>query len=87
MIQFLQFVVPRPASVVSFDFGWPLVALLLALVALIALLLYVALLSRHRKASTRSLAPVNRAASVEHPLTPEGAVLVGGELWRARTRG
>ena len=49
-------------------------------------LLYVALLSRHLKASLRPLRPVGRLASVERPLTPEGAVLVDGELWQARTR-
>jgi membrane protein implicated in regulation of membrane protease activity len=56
--------------------------LLLAL----ALLAYVALLSRHRKASVKPLNPVGRVALVERDLNPEGFVLVEGELWPARTR-
>lgn len=55
--------------------------------AALALLAYVALLSRHRKTSPRPLRLVGRVASVERPLNPEGFVLVDGELWRARVRG
>ncbi|HYY93668.1 MAG TPA: NfeD family protein [Pyrinomonadaceae bacterium] len=54
--------------------------------AALALLLYVALLSRHRKSSSRPLRLVGRVGSVERDLEPEGFVLVGGELWRARVR-
>lgn len=52
----------------------------------LALLTYVALLSRHRKASGKPLALVGRTARVERDLNPEGYVLAGGELWPARTR-
>jgi membrane-bound serine protease (ClpP class) len=52
-----------------------------------ALAAYVALASRHRKAGSRPLAPLGRVGSVERELDPEGFVLVGGELWRARLRG
>ncbi|HEV2761999.1 MAG TPA: NfeD family protein, partial [Pyrinomonadaceae bacterium] len=62
-----------------------LILLPFVLLALLALL-YVVLLSRHKKASSHELAPLNRVGSVTEPLAPEGAVLVGGELWRARTR-
>ncbi|MDQ3746353.1 MAG: hypothetical protein M3444_18425 [Acidobacteriota bacterium] len=54
--------------------------------AALALLFYVALLSRHRKSSSRPLRLVGRVGSVERDLKPEGFVLVGGELWRARVR-
>jgi membrane-bound serine protease (ClpP class) len=54
--------------------------------AALALLAYVALLSRHKKSSSRPLRLVGRVASVERPLNPEGFVLVDGELWRARAR-
>ncbi|HEV2762090.1 MAG TPA: NfeD family protein, partial [Pyrinomonadaceae bacterium] len=74
--------VPTPSFISD---SIPLILLSVALLAL-GVLLYVALLSRHRKASARDLAPLNRVGSVTEPLAPEGAVLIGGELWRARTR-
>ena len=55
--------------------------------AALALLVYVALLSRHRKSSSKPLRLVGRVASIERPLNPEGFVMVDGELWRARLRG
>jgi membrane-bound serine protease (ClpP class) len=55
--------------------------------AALALLFRVALLSRHKKSSSRPLRLVGRVASVERDLAPEGFVLVDGELWRARARG
>jgi membrane protein implicated in regulation of membrane protease activity len=55
--------------------------------ASLALLAYVALLSRHKKSSSRPLRLVGRVARVERPLSPEGFVLLDGELWRARLRG
>ena len=54
--------------------------------AALAPLFYVALLSRHRKSSSRPLRLVGRVGSVERGLEPEGFVLVGGELWLARVR-
>lgn len=42
-----------------------------------------ALYWRKRKGSRETLSLVGRTASVEEPLSPEGSVLVGGELWRA----
>lgn len=54
----------------------------------VALLAYVAHASRQKKRSSRlPLDLVGRVGSVETPLEPEGFVLVGGELWRARLRG
>jgi membrane-bound serine protease (ClpP class) len=55
--------------------------------AALALLFYVALLSRHKKSSSRPLRLIGRVATVERDLQPEGFVLVEGELWRARLRG
>ncbi|HEX8474844.1 MAG TPA: NfeD family protein [Pyrinomonadaceae bacterium] len=43
--------------------------------------------SRRQKASAAWLCPVGRRASVVEVLNPDGAVLVGGELWRARAKG
>lgn len=57
------------------------------LVAALALLAYVVILSRHKKTSQKPLRLVGRAAIVESPLAPEGFVLIDGELWRARLRG
>jgi membrane-bound serine protease (ClpP class) len=61
------------------------VALTLGLL-LISAAVYVIALSRHHKGATGDLELVGSLASVEISLKPEGAVLVRGELWRARTR-
>jgi membrane-bound serine protease (ClpP class) len=53
---------------------------------LIAAAVYAMLLSRHHKAATGELDLIGAVAAVETALEPEGAVLVRGELWRARTR-
>lgn len=45
-----------------------------------------AVVLRRRKASQVEVALLDSIASVETPLEPEGAVLVRGELWRARSR-
>ncbi|MBA3247250.1 MAG: NfeD family protein [Pyrinomonadaceae bacterium] len=55
-------------------------------VALIFVLLFVVALSRHKKAGVGELELVGRVARVEKTLEPEGAVLIGGEMWRARAR-
>ncbi|MDQ3258867.1 MAG: NfeD family protein, partial [Acidobacteriota bacterium] len=55
--------------------------------AALTLLIAVAGISRHRKASPEIIRLIGALASVEKELTPEGAVLVRGELWRARTSG
>jgi membrane protein implicated in regulation of membrane protease activity len=64
-----------------------LMASLLAVGLLLAFLVLVAAWSRHKKSSTAELSLVGRLASVEEPLEPEGSVLIGGELWRARLSG
>ncbi|MGH9942471.1 MAG: NfeD family protein [Pyrinomonadaceae bacterium] len=54
----------------------------LAALVLAALLLVVAL-SRHKKGAAGELKLVGRVARVEQDLAPEGAVLLDGEVWRA----
>ncbi|HZH90940.1 MAG TPA: NfeD family protein [Pyrinomonadaceae bacterium] len=46
----------------------------------------VAAMSRHQKNAGRPLQLEGRVGVVLEALEPEGAVLVDGELWRARTR-
>ncbi|HKP73872.1 MAG TPA: NfeD family protein [Pyrinomonadaceae bacterium] len=58
-----------------------LVVLLVAACALV-----VAAMSRHKKGARGELKLEGRVAVVVAALEPEGAVLVDGELWRARTR-
>jgi membrane-bound serine protease (ClpP class) len=64
-----------------------LLSILVLAAAALALLAYVAHVSRHKKSSARMPALVGRVATVERALEPEGFVLVDGELWRARMRG
>jgi membrane-bound ClpP family serine protease len=59
--------------------------LIIILAAILLPLAYVIHLSRHKKASRLPLRLVGRLASVETPLTPEGFVMLDGELWPARS--
>ena len=43
-------------------------------------------LSRHKKSASSELDLFGATASVEASLEPEGAVLIRGELWPARSR-
>lgn len=61
-----------------------LTAIVLASVLFIALLGLLAAASRHKKKALGPLHLVGRVARVETDLEPEGAVIVDGELWRAR---
>ncbi|MDT7690626.1 MAG: NfeD-like C-terminal, partner-binding [Acidobacteriota bacterium] len=62
-------------------------SLLVLTAPMLALLAHVIHASRQKKLSRLPLRLVGRVASVEQSLCPEGFVLVGGELWRARVRG
>jgi len=42
-------------------------------------------LSRHKKTGARDIKLIGEFATVETRLDPEGTVIVGGELWRARS--
>ncbi len=54
--------------------------------AITLLLVVFALRCRKRVFAHKDFALIGRTAFVERSLDPEGAVLVGGELWRARSR-
>ena len=49
-----------------------------------ALLLFVILMSRHRKAGASGLRTMGMNARVETILNPEGSIILDGELMRAR---
>lgn len=53
--------------------------------ACVALLLIVAGMSRHKKSATTEIKLIGSRAQVDSELSPEGTVLVDGELWRARS--
>ena len=61
-------------------------ALFILFALALVLVAYVFVSSRHKKSSRLPFKVVGRVASVERPLSPEGFVLVDGELWPARTR-
>jgi membrane-bound serine protease (ClpP class) len=56
--------------------GLVIVGLLLAL--------YLVFLSRHKKSATGTLDLIGATGVVHATLNPEGAVVVNGDLWRAR---
>ena len=60
-----------------------IIVLLLSL-CLSALFIFITLLSRHRKAGAGKLDHLGMSARVETTLEPEGAIILDGELWRAR---
>ena len=60
-------------------------AFILALVG-VSLVVGVVAWLHHRKGAGGPLGLEGRVGSVLNPLEPEGAVLVDGELWRARTQ-
>jgi membrane-bound ClpP family serine protease len=63
-----------------------LIGFLLLLVLLALGLLLIAAMSRHQKGAKGELELMGATACVETTLGPEGAVLIRGELWPARTR-
>lgn len=63
----------------------PLVIIVLLLgIFLSALLIFITVLSRHRKASAGGLNVLGMSARAETNLEPDGAIILNGELWRAR---
>lgn len=62
-----------------------LLAGLFVLALLLAALVYLAALSRHRKSALGQLNLVGAKGSVEKSIAPEGSVLIGGESWPARS--
>ncbi len=63
-----------------------MLSLVLLVVVPVAVLVLLAAWSRHQKRAAREVDLVGRVGSVAAALRPEGAVLVDGELWRARVR-
>ncbi len=61
------------------------VPLILVGALLLSALVFVMALSRHKKGASGVLDLTGRVGSVVEALRPEGAVLVNGELWRARS--
>jgi membrane protein implicated in regulation of membrane protease activity len=68
----------------SFDSSLSFFLLFLSVCFIVACVI-VAAMSRHQKSASRPLQLEGRVAMVVQALEPEGAVLVGGELWRARS--
>lgn len=54
------------------------------IVVLFLLALVLAGLSRHQKSAPRPLNLIGATGFIERRLDPEGAVIINGELWRAR---
>ena len=61
----------------------PLVFLVPALTSAILALVVVGLW-RHKKSASRTLNLIGATGFIESTLDPEGAVVINGELWRAR---
>jgi membrane-bound serine protease (ClpP class) len=70
--------IPHPSSLLS------LLLLLGAIVAVVCVVFAAWL--HHRKGAGGALCLEGRVGVVVNPLEPEGAVLVDGELWRARAQ-
>jgi membrane protein implicated in regulation of membrane protease activity len=62
----------------------PYLVFIVALLFLLLSALIVAGLARHKKAGARALSLIGATGFIESKLDPEGAVIVDGELWRAR---
>ena len=63
------------------SWGW----IIASIGACLALLLSVVGMSRHKKSATSEVQLIGSRAQVDAELSPEGTVLVDGELWRARS--
>ncbi|MBV9210395.1 MAG: hypothetical protein JOZ52_07190 [Acidobacteria bacterium] len=68
--------------------GFSTIAFIVLLLSacLLAAVVYIALLARHRKAGTGQVSLLGMVACVETTLEPEGAIIFDGELWRARLK-
>ena len=63
------------------------IIVLIAILAAVACAVYVAVASRRHKQGARGeVNLVGQTGTVERDLQPEGAVLVAGEVWPARSR-
>jgi membrane-bound serine protease (ClpP class) len=82
---YISSLIPRPSSLFSFLHP-SLFILALAGAGLVFACIVFAAWLHHRKGAGGPLGLEGRVGSVVNPLEPEGAVLVDGELWRARTQ-
>lgn len=55
-------------------------------VVTLILALIVTALSRHKKSASRQINVIGALGVIDTTLDPEGAVIVNGELWRARLK-
>jgi len=62
-----------------------LLYILLSLAGAALFIVALASVLHHRKSATTPFHIYGKTGLVETPLTPEGAILLHGELWRART--
>ena len=60
-------------------------AVIVIIVISLVLLAIVAAVSRHKKSATAEIQLIGASALVNSVLSPEGTVLIRGELWRARS--
>lgn len=79
----MSLLIPHSSSIISQAFVLPSLITLVVLVVLVAIVLMA--LSRHKKSGTGRIQLLGAEAYVESQLNPEGAVLIQGELWRARS--
>jgi membrane-bound ClpP family serine protease len=86
---YLSFRVPQYSFVSFFSFLYPSSLFFILFIigaSFVIACIVIAALSRHQKSAMGQLQLEGRIAQVVQALEPEGAILVGGELWRARTR-
>ncbi len=69
-------------SLFAFVYVWIILG---ALAAAAVPIFFVAALSKYKKTAMRSVGLIGSEGRAETTLQPEGTVLVGGELWRARS--
>ncbi len=62
-----------------------LLYILLIAVSVAILLVTLAAFLHHRKGATNAVDVIGKTGIAQKTLTPEGAVMIAGELWRART--
>jgi len=60
--------------------------LIVAGVVTLPFALLVAALSRHKKSATNQANVIGALGIIQTALNPEGAVIINGELWRARVK-
>ncbi|HLL70193.1 MAG TPA: NfeD family protein [Pyrinomonadaceae bacterium] len=84
---FASSLITHPSTFLPFRLPSAYILLLVVAVVIVACVVAVVVaLSRHKKSAAKPLKLEGQVALVLEALEPEGSVLVGGELWRARAR-